>query len=94
MTELLSLIGAITAGFYFVMLVTPFAAGKLKAPHAWWIFWAGLLSGTMCVMFFRTLRCRWCFFAWLGLMIWAGVDVQIRMAKRIDGPSEAKLFNQ
>ena len=84
MTELLSLIGAITVGFYFVMLVTPFAAGKLKAPHAWWIFWAGLLSGTMCVMFLSYLKMSVVFFAWLGLMIWAGVDVQIRMAKRIE----------
>lgn len=85
MSNLLSLIGAITVGFYFVMLVTPgFAAGKLKTPHAWWIFWAGLLSGTMCLVFLSYLKMLVVFFAWIGLMIWAGIDVQIGRAKRID----------
>ena len=52
MSELLSLVSAITAGFYFVMLLTPgFAARKLKTSHAGWIFWAGLLSGTMFLVF-------------------------------------------
>ena len=85
MSELLSLIRAFIVGFYFVMLVTPaFAAGKLKTPHAWWIFWAGLLSGTMCLVFLSYLKMLVVFFAWIGLMIWAGIDVQIGRAKRID----------
>ena len=82
MSELLSLLGAITAGFYFVMLLTPaFAARKLKTSHAWWIFWAGLLSGTMSLVFLSYLKMSVVFFAWLGLMVWAGFDVQMRRAE-------------
>ena len=85
MSHLLSLFGAITVGFYFVMLLTPaFTAGKLKTPHAWWIFWAGLLSGIMCLVFLSYLRTWVVFFAWFGLMVWAGIDVQIGNAKRTD----------
>ena len=87
MSNLLSLIGAITVGFYFVMLVTPgFAAGKLKTPHAWWIFWAGLLSGTLGLVFFSYLKMLVVFFAWVGLMVWAGIDLQI-------GKGEANRLN-
>lgn len=85
MNDLLTLFGAITVGFYFVMLLTPaFAAGKLKTPHATWIFWAGLVSGTMCLLFLSYLKTWVVFFAWVGLMLWAGIDVQIGNAKRID----------
>ena len=84
MSDLLILFGAITVGFYFVMLLTPaFAAGKLKTPHAPWIFWAGLLSGTMYLVFFSYLKTSVVFFAWVGLMVWAGIDVQIGKPKRI-----------
>ena len=85
MNDLLTLFGAITVSFYFVMLLTPaFAARKLKTPHASWIFWAGLLSGTMPLVFFSYLKMWVVFFAWVGLMVWAGFDVQIGKAKRID----------
>jgi hypothetical protein len=87
MSELLSLVGAITAGFYFIMLLTPaFAARKLKTSHAWWIFWAGLLSGTMSLVFLSYLKMWVVFCAWVGLMVWAGYDVQI-------GKGEANRLN-
>ena len=83
MSDLLTLFGAITAGFYFVMLLTPaFAPRKLKTPHASWILWAGLLSGTMSLVFFSYLRKWVVFFAWVGLIVWAGFDVQLE--KRSD----------
>ena len=85
MSDLLTLFGAITVGFHFVMLLTPaFAAGKLKTPHAAWIFWAGLLAGTMCLVFVSYLKTLVVFFAWVGLMVWAGIDVQTGKGKRID----------
>jgi hypothetical protein len=85
MSDLLTLFSAITVGFYFVMLLTPaFAAGKLKTSHASWIFWAGLLAGTMCLVFVSYLKTWVVFFAWVGLMVWAGIDVQIGTAKRIN----------
>ena len=78
MSDLLTLFGAITAGFYFIMLLTPaFAAGKLKASHAWWIFWAGLLSGAVSLVFLSYLKMWVVFLAWVGLMVWTGFDVQI-----------------
>jgi hypothetical protein len=85
MRDLLSLFGLITVTFYFVMLLSPaFAAGKLKTPHASWIFWTGLLAGTMCLGFVSYLKMPVVFFAWVGLMVWAGIDVQIGQAKRMD----------
>ena len=82
MSELLSLLGAITGGFYFVMLLTPaFAARKLKTSHVWWIFWAGVLSGTMFLVFLSYLKMWVVFFAWVGLMVWAGFDVQMGKAE-------------
>ena len=85
MNDLLTLFGAITAGFYFVMLLTPaFAARKLKTPYASWIFWGGLLSGTMSLVFLSYLKMWVVFFAWVGLMVWAGSDVQIRKGEAID----------
>jgi hypothetical protein len=87
MSELLSLVGAITAGFYFIMLLTPaLAARKLKTSHAWWIFWAGLLSGTVSLVFLSYLKMWVVFFTWVGLMVWAGFDVQI-------GRGEANRLN-
>ena len=87
MNDLLTLFGAITAGFYFVMLLSPaFAARKLKTSHAWWIFWAGLLSGIMSLAFLSYLKMSVVFFVWVGLMVWAGFDVQI-------GKGEANRLN-
>jgi hypothetical protein len=85
MSDLLTLFGAIIVGFYFVMLLTPaFAARKLKTPHASWIFWAGLLAGTICLVFVSYLKTWVVFFAWVGLMVWARIDVQSGKSKRID----------
>ena len=79
MNGLLALFSAITVGFYFVILLTPaFAAGKFKTPHASRIFWAGLLAGTMCLVFVSHLKMPLVFFAWVGMMVWAGFDVQIK----------------
>ena len=85
MSDLLSLFGLITVTFYFVILLTPaFAARKLKSPHAFRIFWTGLLTGTMCLAFISYLKMPVVFLAWIGLMVWAGIDLQIGQAKQMD----------
>ena len=85
MSDLLSLFGLITVTFYFVMLLSPaLAAGKFKTPHASRIFWVGLVAGTLCLVFISYLKISVVFLAWIGLMVWAGIDVQIGQAKRVD----------
>jgi hypothetical protein len=85
MSDLLALLSALTVVFYLAMLLSPaLAARKFKAPYAGRIFWAGLLSGTVCLVFVSYLRPSMVFFAWVGLMVWAGIDVQKTRANRLN----------
>jgi len=85
MNDLLTLFGAITAGFYFVMLLTPFRCGHEAQDTSCIVDFLGRTSVRHHVPGVSFFLKMWVvFFAWVGLMVWAGFDVQIGKGEAID----------